>query len=75
MKTTLDLPDEFVAERPKFAEYFRYLAERGEYAAIDLEGELRSRLDDPEREKRFERTRPDGRVIEVRRNPVPSGGL
>ena len=23
---------------------------------------------------RFERTRPDGRVIEVRRNPVPGGG-
>jgi hypothetical protein len=24
---------------------------------------------------RFERTRPDGRVIEVRRNPVPGGGF
>ena len=24
---------------------------------------------------RFERTRPDGRVVEVRRNPVPSGGF
>jgi two-component system NtrC family sensor kinase len=71
----LDLPDEFVAERPKFAEYFRFLAERGEYASTDLEAELRSRLDDPEREMRFERTRPDGRVIEVRRNPVPSGGF
>ena len=24
---------------------------------------------------RFERTRPDGRVIEVRHNPVPEGGF
>ena len=71
----LDLPDEFVARRPKFTEYFRFLAERGEYASTDLEAELRSRIDDPEREMRFERTRPDGRVIEVRRNPVPSGGF
>src|ERR1700751_5296838 len=27
------------------------------------------------RDQRFERTRPDGRVIEVRRNPVPGGGF
>ncbi len=71
----LELPDQFVAERPSFADYFNYLAGRGEYASTDLEAELRSRLDDPEREMRFERTRPDGRVIEVRRNPVPSGGF
>jgi GAF domain-containing protein/nitrogen-specific signal transduction histidine kinase len=71
----LDLPDEFVVQRPTFAEYFRYLAGRGEYGSRDLEAELRSRLDDPEREMRFERTRPDGRVVEVRRNPVPSGGF
>ena len=74
-QTILDLPDEFVAERPTFAEYFHYLAGRGEYASTDLESELASRLDDPEREMRFERTRPDGRVIEVRRNPVPGGGF
>ena len=71
----LDLPDEIVAERPSFAEYFRYLAGRGEYAATDLKAELANRLDDREREVRFERTRPDGRVVEVRRNPVPGGGF
>jgi hypothetical protein len=53
----LDLPDAFLAQRPSFADYFRYLAERGEYSA-DLEAELSRTLDDTRRELRFERTRP-----------------
>jgi two-component system, NtrC family, sensor kinase len=71
----LDLPDAFLAKRPSYAEYFRYLAERGEYSSADLEAELRRAVEDTDREMRFERTRPDGRVIEVRRNAVPSGGF
>ncbi len=74
-QTILDLPDEFVAERPKFADYFNYLAKRGEYGAADLEAELRRFVEDTHREMCFERTRPDGRAIEVRRNPVPGGGF
>jgi two-component system, NtrC family, sensor kinase len=71
----LDLPDAFLAHRPSYAEYFRYLAERGEYASADLEEELNRAVEDTERELRMERTRPDGRVIEVRRNAVPGGGF
>jgi len=70
----IELPDEFLAERPSFAEYFYRLAERGEYPA-DIEAELRRGLEDTGAELRFERTRPDGRVIEVRRNAVPGGGF
>ena len=70
----LDLPDAFLAGRPSYAEYFRYLADRGEYST-DLEAQLSRTIEDTSREMRFERTRPDGRVIEVRRNPVPSGGF
>ena len=70
----LDLPDAFLAGRPNYAGYFRYLADRGEYSA-DLEAQLSRTIDDTTREMRFERTRPDGRVIEVRRNSVPGGGF
>jgi PAS domain S-box-containing protein len=70
----LDLPDSFLAGRPSYVDFFRYLAERGEYSA-DLEAELSRTIEDIAREMRFERTRPDGRVIEVRRNPVPGGGF
>jgi two-component system NtrC family sensor kinase len=71
----LDLPDAFLAERPSYAEYFHYLAARGEYGSADLEAELRRAVEDTNREMRFERSRPDGRVIEVRRNAVPAGGF
>jgi PAS domain S-box-containing protein len=71
----LDLPDALLTKRPSLAELFRYLAERGEFGSADLEAELRRSLEDPSREMRYERTRPDGRVIEVRRNPVPGGGF
>src|SRR5262249_12741079 len=71
----LELADAFLVNRPSFAEYFRYLADRGEYVSADLEEQLSRSLDDTRREMRFERTRPDGRVIEVRRNPVPGGGF
>src|SRR6516225_5244779 len=70
----LDLPDAFLAQRPSYVEYFRYLAERGEYSA-DVEAELARAIEDLTPEMRFERTRPDGRVVEVRRNPVPAGGF
>jgi len=70
----LDLPSAFLAERPSFVDFFRYLADRGEYP-VDLEAQLSRANADPRQELRFERTRPDGRIVEVRRNAVPEGGF
>ena len=75
LQEMLDLPDTFLTGRPSFAEFFRYLAARGEFGSAELEAELSRSLEDTDREMRYERTRPDGRVIEVRRNPVPDGGF
>src|SRR5262249_59796108 len=70
----VERPGAFVAQRPRCSEFFRYRAQRGEYST-DLEAQLSRAVDDTTRELRFERKRPDGRVIEVRRNPVPGGGF
>jgi two-component system, NtrC family, sensor kinase len=71
----LDLPSEFLADRHGFDDYIRHLTLRGEFGETDPETEirrLRARIDD---HYTFERTRPDGTVIEVRHNPMPGGGL
>jgi len=71
----LDLPDALLTERPAFDTYIRYLADRGEFGETSPEVEiarLRSRLSE---HYSFERTRPDGTVIEVRHNPMPDGGV
>src|SRR5215469_15650581 len=71
----LRLPDEFLAQRHDFETYIRYLTERGEFGETDPETQikrLRARIGD---HYSFERTRPDGTVIEVRNNPMPHGGM
>jgi two-component system, NtrC family, sensor kinase len=70
----LDLPDALLTERPRAVDFIRYLAAHGEYGAVDVEAEVRRLSESTGTRWSSERTRPDGRVIEVRNNPVPDGG-
>ena len=71
----LDLPDALLAERPEVPDFVRYLAANGEYGAVDVEAEVRRLSEAVGSQWSTERTRPDGRVVEVRNNPVPGGGM
>jgi PAS domain S-box-containing protein len=71
----LDLPDTLLAERPSLGDYIRHLATHGEYGEVDVEAEVRRLIEAAGTQYSTERTRPDGRVIEVRANPVPGGGV
>jgi two-component system, NtrC family, sensor kinase len=75
LQEILDLPDPFFAGRRTFRDYITYLIERGEFGAVDLETELARYGDIGTVARRIERTRPDGRVLEIRNNPVPGGGF
>jgi PAS domain S-box-containing protein len=70
----LDVPDDFLASRPLRDDYVRLLAERGELGQRDPDKEIARYRDRADRQWSAERTRPDGRVLEVRNNPVPGGG-
>jgi len=71
----LDMPDEFLGTDRTFSDYIRYLGKRGEFGDADIEQELAKRLALLSRSHSFERVRPDGTVLEVRRDPVPGGGF
>jgi PAS domain S-box-containing protein len=71
----LELSDEFLAAPRGFDQYIRHLTERGEFGQSDPETEIRRLRERLGEHYRFERTRPDGTVIEVRHNPMPDGGV
>jgi signal transduction histidine kinase len=71
----LDLPDSFFAQKPSFADFIRYLAERGEYGSANIDAEIQRFIADVNRHYSFERTRPNGTVLEIRHNPLPEGGI
>lgn len=74
----LDLPDPLFANgMPTLEMVFRFNAARGEYGPGDPEEQVQSRLAVARKATAhvFERTRPDGTVIEIRGTPIQGGGF
>ena len=71
----LNLPDELLGRNTSFADFIRYLAARGEFGPGDVERAVQKRLAISRESYVGERTRPDGTILEIRRNPVPGGGF
>jgi GAF domain-containing protein/nitrogen-specific signal transduction histidine kinase len=71
-----NVPDGVLAEHRTYADYIRYLAERGDYGPdADMEDTIRQITKMTGVQRTYERVRPDGRVIEIRNNPVAGGGF
>ncbi|RTL50217.1 MAG: response regulator [Bradyrhizobiaceae bacterium] len=72
----LDMPEEFLGTDKTFSDYIRYIGKRGEFGPdADIEAELSKRIALLHKSHAFERKRPDGTILEVRRDPVPGGGF
>jgi GAF domain-containing protein/two-component sensor histidine kinase len=71
----LDVSDSFLAQRPMLDDYVRLLIGRAELGEVaDIEAEMARFHVRFEQQWSAERTRPNGRILEVRNNPVPGGG-
>ncbi len=73
----LDFPEEMAAAGADFADFARLNAERGEYGPCNVDELVASMVERARHPSphRFRRTRPNGRIIEVRGNPMPGGGF
>jgi PAS domain S-box-containing protein len=70
----LDLPEELLSPSTTFEQFIRLLAEQGQYSAADVDNLVEERVSTFSSPQHFERLLPDGRALEVERNPVPGGG-
>ncbi len=73
----LDFPEDMARGGADFADFARYNAVRGEYGPGDVEEKVREMV---ERARQFQphhfkRTRPNGRIVEIRGKPMPGGGF
>ncbi len=73
----LELPPDRLRPGMPFEAFIRYNAERGEYGPGDVDQLVRERVELARRFEPhcFERTRPDGTVLEIRGRPLPGGGF
>src|SRR6267142_2064870 len=71
----LDIPERLLTGEQPYSEFVHFLASQGEYGDVDAETRLQQLMADAKRHYSFERTRPNGTVLEVRHNPLPGGGM
>jgi diguanylate cyclase (GGDEF)-like protein/PAS domain S-box-containing protein len=73
----LDFPESLFNERTTFEDVIRFNARRGEYGPGDVEEQVKRRVELARRFEPhvFERTRPDGTILEIRGKPLPGGGF
>ncbi|MCB1889913.1 MAG: PAS-domain containing protein [Rhodocyclaceae bacterium] len=73
----LDFPPELFDNGPTLERFFRYNAQRGEYGECQIEDKVRELMDRARQRQPhvFERTRPNGTVLEIRGLPLPDGGF
>ena len=73
----LDLPHGRFAPGDSFESFVRFNTERGEYGPGDIETEIAARVAEAGlfEPHDFERTRPDGTVVQISGRPLPAGGL
>jgi PAS domain S-box-containing protein len=70
------VPDDLLRQRLVYADYIRHLVQRGDYGPdVDIEEQVHRIAANMDQYRVNERTRPDGRVIEIRNNPVAGGGF
>ena len=78
LKEMLEYPAElFAGGNPKIEDLFRFNAERGEYGPGDVDEHVRKRIELVKQrvEHVYERTRPNGMILEVRGVPLQGGGF
>jgi two-component system sensor kinase FixL len=70
------LPPEFLRLGMPYEDFFRFNAERGEYGPGNVEEQVRERIDRARQGDAIgiKRTRPDGTVLAIQRDPLPEGG-
>ncbi len=77
LNAILDFPPNYLYRGMPIEEIFRFNAKRGEYGEGDIDAIVQARLGLARRFEphRYERTRPDGTVVEIIGNPLPEGGF
>lgn len=73
----LDFPSDRFAPGDPFEAFVRFNAERGEYGPGDIDAQVAERVAEASllQSRDFERTRPDGTVLEIFGRPLPNGGM